>query len=132
MSSQFQFVIPADGIASGDHSSSVTVVADRGLIRTATPRVLVATFGEGYEQRVADGVNPNNQTFAINFANREAAKIYQIAAYFDAIIGKSFTLTVTDHSGNTNIKVVVETYNITYISENFHTLSAELRRVYEP
>jgi len=132
MSSQFQFVIPVGGIASGDPSSAVTVVADRGMIRTATPRVLVASFGDGYEQRVADGVNPNNQIFTINFANREAAKIYEIAAYFDAMIGKSFTLTVTDHSGNTDIKVVVETYNITYISENFHSLSTELRRVYEP
>ena len=132
MSSQFQFVIPAGGIATGDPAANVTVVADRGMNRQATPRVLVARFGDGYEQRVADGVNPNDQQITLNFANREAAKIYEIAAYFDAIIGKSFTLTITDHSGNTDIKVVVENYNITYVSENFHTLGAQLRRVYEP
>ena len=33
------------------------VVADRGLSRSVNQRVLVAKFGDGYEQRVGDGIN---------------------------------------------------------------------------
>jgi phage-related protein len=129
---QFQFTITAGSIATGDPAADVTVVADRGLSRSATPRILVAKFGDGYEQRVADGVNPSDQNFSITFNNREAAKIYEIAAFFDAQTGKAFDLVVTDHSGDTTVKVVCEEYGITYISELFHSMSASFRRVYEP
>lgn len=129
---QFQFTIAAGSISTGDPSADVTVVADKGLSRSATPRVLVAKFGDGYEQRVADGVNPLDETLSITFNNREAAKIYEIAAFFDAQIGKSFDIVVTDHSGDSTIKVVCENYSISYISELFHSMSASFRRVYEP
>lgn len=129
---QFQFTIPAGDIGAGDPASDVTVVADRGLSRQSMPRVLTAKFGDGYEQRVADGVNPKDESISINFNNREASKINEIAAFFDAKIGKAFPMTITDHSGNTQIKVVCDNYAISYIAENFHSLSASLRRVYEP
>ena len=129
---QFQFTIAAGSISTGDPSADITVVADRGLSRSATPRVLVAKFGDGYEQRVADGVNPIDETLSITFNNREAAKIYEIAAFFDAQTGKSFDIVVTDHSGDSTIKVVCENYSISYISELFHSMSASFRRVYEP
>ena len=132
MSQQFQFIIAAGDISTGDPSSPVTVVADRGLSRQSTHRVLTARFGDGYEQRVKDGINTKDDVFSISFNNRTAATINQIAAFFDAKAGKSFTFTVTDHAGNTNLKVVCDSYNITYISEHFHSLNCSLRRVYEP
>lgn len=132
MSQQFQFIIAAGDIASGDPSSPVTVVADRGLSRQSMHRVLTARFGDGYEQRVKDGINTKDDVFNISFNNRTAATINQIAAFFDAKAGKSFTFTVTDHAGNTNLKVVCDGYNTTYISESFHSLTCSLRRVYEP
>ena len=128
MSSQFQFTIPA-AITGG---SDQVVTADRGLSRNSTGRVLTAKFGDGYEQRVKDGVNAKNQTFMITFNNRAAADIYNIEKFFNENIGKAFTFTVADKAGNTAQKVVCEDYNITYISENFHSMTANLRRVYEP
>tara|TARA_A100001035_G_scaffold171436_1_gene135986 strand:+ start:359 stop:745 length:387 start_codon:yes stop_codon:yes gene_type:complete len=128
MSAQFQFTIPA-AITGG---SDQVVTADRGLTRATVPRVLVAKFGDGYEQRVADGVNAKDQTFMITFNNRAAADIYNIEKFFNENIGKAFTFTVADKAGNTAQKVICEDYNITYISENFHSITANLRRVYEP
>jgi phage-related protein len=128
MSAQFQFTIPA-AITGG---SDQVVTADRGLSRNTVPRVLVARFGDGYEQRVADGVNAKDQTFMITFNNRAAADIYNIEKFFNENTGKAFTFTVADKAGNTAQKVVCEDYNITYISENFHSITANLRRVYEP
>jgi phage-related protein len=130
--SQFQFIIAQNDIASGDPSSNVTVVADRGLARQSVQRVLTAKFGDGYEQRVLDGTNTKLDVFTISFNNRTAADINRIAAFFDVKAGKSFTFTATDHSGDTAIKVVCESYNITYITDSFHNLNCTLRRVYEP
>lgn len=130
--SQFQFIIAQNDIASGDPSSNVTVVADRGLARESVQRVLTAKFGDGYEQRVLDGTNTKLDVFTISFNNRTAADINRIAAFFDVKAGKSFTFTVTDHSGDTAIKVVCESYNISYITDSFHSLNCTLRRVYEP
>ena len=125
MSAQFQFTIPA-AITGG---SDQIVTADRGLSRNTVPRVLTAKFGDGYEQRVIDGVNAKDQTFMIN---RAAADIYNIEKFLNENIGKAFTFTVTDKAGNTAQKVVCDDYNITYVSENFHSITANLRRVYEP
>lgn len=134
MTAQFQFTIPGDNaiIGGATPADDLNIVADRGMMRNVTPRVLTATFGDGYEQRVRDGVNPNNQKLTVSFRNRDSATIYKIAEWFDTHIGKAFTFTVTDHSGNTNIKVVCEEYNVSYVSEFFHSMDAVLRRVYEP
>lgn len=125
---QFQFTIPASITGSSD----LDVMTDRGMAKNIVPRVLVSQFGDGYEQRVNDGVNPNNQKFSVSFRNRDSATIYNIAEFFDENVGKAFTFTVTDKSGDTDLKVVCEEYNIIYISEFFHSLDATLRRVYEP
>ena len=130
--SQFQFIIPQNSIATGDPSAAVTVTADRGMARSSAHRVLTASFGDGYEQRVKDGINTKVDTFSLTFNNRSATDINRIAAFFDAKAGNNFTFTVTDHSGDTNMKVVCDGYNIVYLAENFHSLNCNFRRVYEP
>ena len=74
----FQFVIPANSFSSGSPSSSTTIVADRGLSRTIKHRVLTAKFGDGYEQRVTDGVNSKGDTFAISINNRLASEVFDL------------------------------------------------------
>ena len=128
----FQFVIPANSVSTGYPATTQTIVADRGLARTVQHRVLTAKFGDGYEQRVLDGINTKGDSFNISFNNRDAADINLIAAFFDAQAAKNFDFTVTDHSGDTTMKVVCEGYNISYIQEFYHSLTCTFRRVYEP
>jgi len=130
--SKFSFTIPADSISAGVPAANEEVTADRGMTRASKHRVLKASFGDGYEQRVLDGLNTKNDTFSVGFNNRTAAEINLIAKYFDVQAGKNFTFTVTDLDGDTNMKVVCEEYNISYNHENFHSLTTNLRRVYEP
>jgi len=136
----FSFTIPAasvDSIKDTSGSTDFEAVADRGLSRSSTHRVLTAKFGDGYEQRVLDGINTKNDQFSISFNNREAEDINLIAEYLDTKAGLSFDFTITDtFSGgalsNSTIKVVCEQYNISYPHTSVHSLSANLRRVYEP
>ena len=132
---QFQFTITSSEVSNINSLLGVTskvITADRGLSRSSQQRVLVASFGDGYEQRIGDGINVKQDSFSISFNNRSAAEANVIAAFFDNRAGKAFTFTVTDSAGNTNLKVVCDTYNTTYVRENIHSISATFRRVYEP
>lgn len=129
---QFQFTIGANDIGTGDPGVSTIITADRGMGRNVTHRVLTAEFGDGYEQRVLNGLNSKEDSFNLSFNNRTASDINLIAKFFDIKAGKSFPFVVTDHNGNTSMTVVCEDYKITYIRETFHSLTCNLRRVYEP
>lgn len=138
--STFSFTIPATEVNSLKNTSGQAdfeAVSDRGMARSSKHRVLTASFGDGYEQRVLDGINTKNDSFNISYNNRTSEDINLIAAFFDNKAGKSFNFTVTDtfsggNLSNTTMKVVCEEYNISYMRENFHSLTCTLRRVYEP
>jgi phage-related protein len=127
--SAFEFVIPANTINSNPEK---TVVADRGLQRQVKHRILTSKFGDGYEQRVRDGINTKEDSFNISFNNRPAEEINLIAAFLDAKAGLNFNLTITNYTGDEVIKVVAEEYNISYPQETIHSLQTTFRRVYEP
>lgn len=138
----FSFTIPASDVdtikgQSQGTNSDFEVVADRGLSRQTKHRVLTARFGDGYEQRVIDGINTKQDMFGISFNNREAEDINLIAGFLDDKAGKNFNFVITDtfSSGNlstSTIKVVCDGYNINYSQADNHGLSCQLRRVYEP
>ena len=138
--STFSFTISAPDVNSLKNTtgqSSFEAVADRGMQRSSAHRTLTAKFGDGYEQRVLDGINTKEDSFNISFNNRTAEDINLIAAFFDDRAAKSFDFTVTDtftsgNLSNRTMKVVCDTYNINYVRENFHSLTCTLRRVYEP
>ena len=136
----FSFTIPASKVNSLkgiSNAAAFEAVADRGLSRKSKHNVLTAKFGDGYEQRVLDGINTKQDQFSISFKNRDAADINLIAVFLDDSAGKSFNFVITDtfSSGNlttSTIKVVVDDYSISYGQATNHSLSCELRRVYEP
>ena len=138
--STFSFTISASEVNSLKNTSGQSAfeaTADRGMGRASKHRVLTAKFGDGYEQRVLDGINSEDDSFNLSYNNRTAQDINLIAAFFDTKAGKSFDFTITDtftggNLSNSTIKVVCQEYNITYIRENFHSLTCTLRRVYEP
>jgi len=129
---QFQFTIDAGAISTGSPASNTVVVADRGLSRQSSHRVLTATFGDGYEQRSLDGLNTKDDMFSLTFKNRDAEQINLIAAFFDVKAGKNFNFVVTDHLGDTSLKVVCDSYDINYSHDLYHSMNCTFRRVYEP
>lgn len=101
---------------------------NRNTNRTSTHRTLTAQFGDGYEQRVLDGINTKNETLTALFSNRAWQDIETISAFLDAKAARSFDIVLQRET----LKVICENYNITYTQPNVHTLSANLKRVYEP
>ena len=107
---------------------------DKSMTRSTKPRVHIATFGDGYEQRLADGINTLEETFNISFNTRTKEEIDDIVAFFENKAGvTAFTYTIPDsnNSGETAIKVVCSTWNKVWNYGDYYSATATFRRVYE-
>tara|TARA_A100001015_G_C14774573_1_gene626639 strand:- start:383 stop:757 length:375 start_codon:yes stop_codon:yes gene_type:complete len=118
------------------YTGSTYISPDKSLKRSSKPKVLVSRFGDGYEQRLADGINSIKQEFTATFKLREKVIIDDVVAFLDARKGAlAFPFRFPDTNGTNNeteIKVVCEDYTISYDYGDFYSLSVKLRRVYEP
>ena len=122
---------------------STYATPDKALTRQSTPRVLVANFGDGYEQRIADGINTLNEIYNLTFATRLKEDIDDIVAFLDGKGGVgSFPLILPDSNvtsnpagpagiGEREVKVITVNYSINYDYDNFYSLTLALKRVFE-
>jgi phage-related protein len=117
---------------------STRAVPDKGFTRDDTPIIFKTTFGDGYEQRVANGINALSSKFSVSFNTRPKAEIDDIIAFFTSKNGvTAFNWTIPDTNGSENgntettIKVVCENWSQTWDYDDFYTASATLLRVYE-
>jgi len=116
-----------------------TLVAtpDKALTKNSTPRVLIASFGDGYEQRISDGVNVLDETYSLTFNTRAKADIDDIVLFLDTQKGvNKFLLTLPDtnnttRTGERDVKVVSTSYSTLYQYDNFYSLTLALKRVFE-
>ena len=112
------------------------VVPDKGLSRSSTPSVHKISFGDGYEQRIAKGINSIAESYSASFNNRTKEEIDDIIAFLDSQKGvTAFNFTIPDSNASSNdetvIKVVCDTYNSSYSYGDFYSATATFRRVFE-
>jgi len=114
--------------------TSTNRVPDKGLMSSNTPRTYTVEFGDGYEQRVANGINSLAQTFSLTFNNRPKAEIDDIIAFFlnkAGVTGFNFTYADSNNGGETTIKVICDDWSQTWNYDDFYSASATFRKVYE-
>ena len=119
-------------------NGSTRAIPDKGFSRDDTPVMFNAKFGDGYEQRVLNGINPLQSEFTVSFTTRAKIEIDDIIALFTSKAGvTAFNWTIPDTNGTENsntettIKVVCDKWSQTYDYDNFYSASATFRRVYE-
>ena len=122
-------------MALGFNIGVVNIIPDKQLIRSTSPRVKLASFGDGYEQRLKDGINSLSESYSLSFKHRTNDDIDDIITFFDTkagVVPFEFTFPDSNGSGNeTTIKVVCDTYAQQYEYDNFYSATATFRRVYE-
>ena len=109
-------------------------VPDRSQARTTTPRILYASFGDGYEQRLPLGINSLAEEYNVTFKTRPKADVDDMTDFFDTNAGSTsfnFIISDTNSGGEKTIKVVCSSYQKIWEYDNFYTLEAIFRRVYE-
>ena len=123
------------GFSTGGSFGNRTIVPDKGLSKSNTPVIFVAEFGDGYEQRIANGINNLKQEFNVSFATREKAEIDDIVGFFESTNGVTafnFTFADTNASGNEEtVKVYVTQFSQNWDYDEYYTLNATFKRVYE-
>jgi len=119
-------------------NGSTRAIPDKGFSRDDTPVLFNVKFGDGYEQRIANGINALQSDFSISFNTRTKAEIDDIVAFFTSKAGVTpFNWTIPDTNGTENgntettIKVVCSNWSQTYDYDDFYSASATFRRVYE-
>tara|TARA_R100001440_G_scaffold56546_1_gene76322 strand:+ start:14 stop:418 length:405 start_codon:yes stop_codon:yes gene_type:complete len=117
---------------------SAGVPVDKGFTRSNAPTVHTVTFGDGFEQRIADGINNLKQVMNVSFSTRPKAEIDALVDFFEDLNGVTkFQMTIdkdsagSDSNTTETIKVVCKTWNQTWEFDNFYSLSATFERVYE-
>lgn len=98
-----------------------------GAQRSKTPRVRNASFGDGYQQRVADGINTQPATWNLTF-NVTKADADAIESFFEGKGGvESFTWTP---SGMSEVTVKCSDWSRSITSPNTATISATFMQVF--
>ena len=119
------------------YTGATYATPDKSMTKSSTPRMRTAKFGDGYEQRIVDGINNLEESYTLNFATRPKADIDDIVSFLDTKAGVTkFTLTLPDtnnttRTGERDVKVVSTDYSVTYDYDSFYSLSLTLKRVFE-
>ena len=120
---------------------------DKGYTRSTTPRALITKFGDGYSQRLIDGINPLMETINVSFKTRDKGEIDHIISFFESKGGvTAFTFTVNQQyyaspgvtsetdvtsSDELALKVICSSWNKTHDFGDYWSATATFTRVYE-
>lgn len=107
-----------------------TYTADFGAQASYAPRVRVAQFGDGYQQRVADGINAMQTTWPLKFSMRDDTERAAILEFLEARAGVE-AFDWTPPFGGTAIRAVCREWAWTPEKYNLNTITATFERVYE-
>lgn len=97
---------------------------------TRKPRVLQAQFGDGYSQRVADGINTNPASWSLTFSGREQGEATDILAFLDAHAGVDY-FDWTDPNGKTG-QYICQDYGETRTNPLSYEVTATFTEVFDP
>ena len=110
--------------------STFTYTPDFGAKAAYKPKVRVVAFGDGYEQRQADGINTRAQVWDLTFANRTTTETGNILAFLEARNAvEAFDWTPPNES--TAIRVVCREWNKSVDRNNLNTVTAQFQQVFE-
>ena len=114
---------------------SAPVQPDKGFTRSNTPKTHTISFGDGYEQRLADGINNLQQELNVSFSTRPKAEIDDLVAFFESLGGVTkFRFDIEDSNAGSStetIKCVCDSWSQAWAYDEYYSLSAKFRRVYE-
>jgi len=93
-------------------------------------RVMVAEFGDGYNQRVADGLNSIRAVYSNIWRGIPTTDGQVIIDFLEARLGaESFTW--TDPTTQATIDVVSVEWTRSPVSEQYETITAEFKQVFD-
>ncbi len=107
-------------------------VPDYGMDTTSVINVSIVSFGDGYEQRRVNGLNPIKDVWNLTFAYRDLAEVNDIKAFLHARKGvEAFDFQVPG-SGLVKVRTDGESIcKVTDVAYGLQTLTTTFKRVFE-
>lgn len=96
------------------------------------PRVLSTRFGDGYEQRGADGINSDLQSWKVTFADRTTTEADAIELFFTANNTSVSNFTWTPPNAGAAKRFICRQWTRTTTYFDGHTITATFDEVPEP
>lgn len=93
-------------------------------------RVILAQFGNGYEQRQKDGINNSIQQWSVTWENINTSESNEIITAFDTAAGIEPFLWQPPNANQVR-KYKVERYDQSVLSGSLSTVSATLKQVFD-
>ena len=110
--------------------ATFTYQPDNSAQVSVKPRIMRAQFGDGYQQRVADGINIRPRQWSLSFNTRTDAEIAPVAAFLEARNGlEAFDWTPPQGLAG---KFICEQWSQTVVRYGINDLSATFVEVFEP
>jgi phage-related protein len=110
--------------------ATFTYIASYGASVQKAPRVRTVSFGDGYEQRLAYGINTNPREWNLTFNNKTVAQADLIDSFLTTANGvNNFDWTPPTGSAG---KWVCRAWNRSIVDTNCHTITATFTEVFEP
>lgn len=106
-----------------------TWVPDNGASRETEFKVRKAQFGDGYSQRVGDGINTMGGTYPLSFTNKPSV-VDEIEAFLEQRKGTT-AFTFRPPRASADIKVVCVKWSRNFTNAYVDKLTCEFERVYE-
>lgn len=111
--------------------ATFTWTPDFGARADYKPRVRVTSFGDGYEQRQAEGINAQPQVWTLQWQNRDDDETASIKSFLASRAGvEAFDWTPPNEA--TAIRVVCREWQVATVRFNLNNTSATFTQVFEP
>ena len=108
-------------------SLSFSYTPDFTAVQNSKPTTRVVKFSDGYEQRIAFGLNTDLKTWRLRFKNRSNDETTQIKGFFEARRGVD-SFTWTDPYGGISF-YVCEDWSVEHAACNINNIEATFRQV---
>lgn len=107
-----------------------TWVPSKSFSKTNKPRVLTAQFGDGYSQRVSNGINPIVREWSVSFSGRTLKETNLIETFLTNRKGVEGFLW-TPPGDTTTYSVVCPEWSRTYDSHISATIQARFIQIFD-
>ena len=111
--------------------ATFTWIPDFGASGAFKPRVRTTSFGDGYEQRVGDGINSNPAKWSVRFTQRTDAETNAITAFLEAR-GGTEAFSWTPPQATDPIRGVCREWERVSDRHNLNSVSAQFAQNFEP
>lgn len=110
--------------------ATFTFTPDFGAQVTNAPRVRSVRFGDGYEQRIAHGLNTRPQMWDLQFAQRTDAEANAIETFLATENGVT-AFDWTPPNGSGTFKFICREWSRSLDRANLNTVSAKFEQVFD-